>query len=84
MYRKHILIQPQVIPNYIRYIQWATLLDLLPKELRLLGPFNFEDITEENRPRSKVPWERCEELYNLCKRFELVPTNLTWNEPKDQ
>jgi hypothetical protein len=80
VYGDRVLIQPHLTPDHKKFIQWATVFDLSTTECRMMGPFNFEDVTEENRNKSKVPWKSWEELYNLCRHFHLTPPRLSWKD----
>lgn len=75
IYGQRVLIRPTVTPSSKTHIQWADLIEL-NEETILLGPFNFQPLTNSNRARCTIQHDRWIQLRDKCNDFNLLPPTL--------
>ncbi len=75
IYGQRVLIRPTVTPPSSTHIQWADLIELNSDTI-LLGPFNFQSITNTNRARNTVEQSLWNRLRGICNDQNLLPPTL--------
>ena len=74
-YGQRVLIRTTVTPSSQTHIQWAELIEL-SSDIILVGPFNFQLITNTNRARNTIEEKLWTELHAICNNNNLLPPTL--------
>ncbi len=75
IYGQRVLIRPTVTPSSATHIQWADLIELNSDTI-ILGPFNFQSVTNVNRARNTVEKSLWIRLRDICNDLNLLPPTL--------
>ena len=74
-YGQRVLVRPTVTPSSKTHIQWADLI-ALNEENVLVGPFDFQAITNINRARNTIEESLWTTLHQICLDNNLLPPTL--------
>ena len=78
VYGNRILIRPNTNPDPTKFVPWATDLELTTSATarNLIGPFNFEPISQSNRTKQTVPSSLWRQLKDICISHHILPPTL--------
>jgi len=71
-----ILFRPNISPDPSEYIQWADTVSLAESSTLLVGPFDFEEISQTNRTRCKVHQTYWKRAVEICTDKNIIPPTL--------
>lgn len=76
IYGDQILIRPNVITDASKFIQWASIINLLSHSHHLLRPFNFQTISQMKTTRNVIDVTVWQQLVLVCKEHGLKEPTL--------